>query len=118
MEADDVFDSVTWETPSAVNGYEAAYMENPEEGPATPGKPGFMHHDDEGSGPNEPKWEGYLIAVVKDPVKELDGTKDMYVSYLVAAKVSFGLPALLAKLMEDICVDQPEYLLECNAPVT
>ena len=95
MEADDVFDSVTWETPSAVNGYEAAYMENPEEGPATPGKPGFMHHDDEGEAPNEPKWEGYLIAVVKDPVKELDGTKDMYVSYLVAAKVSFRLPRSL-----------------------
>lgn len=88
MDAEDVFDSVTWETPSATNGYDASYMSNADEGPTPPGKPGYLHHDDEGSAPNEPKWEGYLVAVVKDPVKELDGTKDMYVSYLVTAKVS------------------------------
>ena len=118
MEAEDVFDSVTWETPSATNGYDTGYTENTEEEPVTPGKPGFMHHNDEGSAPNEPKWEGYLIGVVKDPVKELDGTKDMYVSYLVAAKVRLKPSALLVKLIYDVRVDQSTYLLKHNTPST
>lgn len=41
----------------------------------------------EGRDPHAPKWEGYLITSVKDPVKELAETKDAYVSYLVSAKV-------------------------------
>lgn len=87
MEPEDVFDSVTWETPSAANGYDTGYMDNrPEEG-ATAGRPGYMTHDEE-TEPHEPKWEGYLIVSVVEPIKELDGTKDMYVSYSVAAKVS------------------------------
>jgi sorting nexin-4 len=89
MEPDDVFDSVTWESPSVTNGYDAGYNEE-SAGTAQPGRPGYMTHNDEGSAPHEPKWEGYLIAIVKDPVKELDGTKDMYVSYLVTAKVSYA----------------------------
>ena len=78
---DDVFDSVTWESPAA-QAYDAS-------GPSTaPSGPGFRQSTSESdSGPNDPKWEGYLITVVKDPVKELAETKDAYVSYLVTAKV-------------------------------
>lgn len=77
---EDVFDSVTWE--SSTNIYDA-------DDPA-PSGPGFRQStvaDDDGRGPNDPKWEGYLITSVKDPVKELAETKDAYVSYLVSAKV-------------------------------
>lgn len=81
MEDDDVFDSVTWESPGA-----PAY--DIEENFAPRG-PGFRQSTDseEGHGPHDPKWEGYLITSVKDPVKELAETKDAYVSYLVSAKV-------------------------------
>lgn len=80
-EDDDVFDSVTWESPSAPTTYDA--------GPSISG-PGFRQSTDDGEpghGPHDPKWEGYLITNVKDPVKELADTKDAYVSYLVTAKV-------------------------------
>lgn len=86
MDADDVFDSVTWETPSATNGYDRGYDAETVTGVGG-GRPGYMTHNDETSAPHEPKWEGYLLVSVQEPVKELDGTKDMYVSYLVAAKV-------------------------------
>lgn len=84
---DDVFESVAWETPSA--GYHAAQT------PAVPTGPGFKQSTDddgadEGRGPNDPKWEGYLIPDVQDPIKELGETKDAFVSYLVTAKVSNG----------------------------
>lgn len=78
---DDVFDSVTWESPA-----DRAY----DSGPSAPSGPGFRQstsEDDPNHGPNDPKWEGYLVTVVKDPVKELAETKDAYVSYLVTAKV-------------------------------
>jgi sorting nexin-4 len=87
MDPDDVFDSVTWETPSAANGYEAGYIETRADEGATAGRRGYITHDEE-TEPHEPKWEGYLVVSVVEPIKELDGTKDMYVSYLVAAKVS------------------------------
>ena len=77
---EDVFDSVTWETPS---GGGVAY--NP-----PPSGPGFRQSTSdsvEEPRPHDPKWEGYLITSVKDPVKELAETKDSYVSYLVSAKV-------------------------------
>jgi sorting nexin-4 len=79
-EDEDVFDSVTWETETAAPAYEAEER--------TPSGPGFRQStsDNEG-GPHDPKWEGYLITNVKDPVKELAETKDAYVSYLVSAKV-------------------------------
>lgn len=80
---DDVFDSVTWESPAQTQGYDAG-------GPSIPAGPGFRQSTAEGDsehGPNDPKWEGYLITVVKDPVKELAETKDAYVSYQVTAKV-------------------------------
>ena len=81
---EDVFDSVTWETP-ARNPYDAVAAEA-----AMPARPGFRQSNAEGEderGPHEPKWEGYLITQVKDPQKELAETKDAYVSYLVTAKV-------------------------------
>ena len=79
---DDVFDSVTWESPPVPITYE---------GPsATASGPGFRQstsESEDGRSPHDPKWEGYLITTVKDPVKELAETKDAYVSYLVSAKV-------------------------------
>lgn len=83
-EEEDVFDSVTWESPPAAPGNKNAH-------PAVPTGPGFRQStapSEEGREPYEPKWEGYLITSVKDPVKELAETKDAYVSYLVSAKVN------------------------------
>lgn len=75
---EDVFDSVTWEespTPEIVE-------------PTTFNGPGFIQSTtDANEDPLQPKWEGYLITSVRDPVKELAETKDAYVSYLVSAKV-------------------------------
>lgn len=82
---DDVFDSVTWESPA-----DKAY----DSGPSAPSGPGFRQstsEDDPNHGPNDPKWEGYLVTVVKDPVKELAETKDAYVSYLVTAKTNLPI---------------------------
>ena len=78
---EDVFDSVTWETPTA-NGYEV-------ETPRVSSGPGYRQSTvgADGGGPNEPKWEGFLITSVRDPLKELADTKDAYVSYLVTAEV-------------------------------
>lgn len=87
---DDVFDSVTWESPAPAASY------NNE--PISSG-PGFRQTTtDSNEGPHDPKWEGYLITSVKDPVKELAETKDAYVSYLVQAKVptSYSTNTLLA----------------------
>ena len=77
---EDVFDSVTWETPT-----DGGALYNP----PTSG-PGFRQSTSDSAEeprPHDPKWEGYLITSVKDPVKELAETKDAYVSYLVSAKV-------------------------------
>ncbi|KAK7695172.1 hypothetical protein QCA50_002362 [Cerrena zonata] len=85
-EDDDVFDSVTWESPSAPTTYDA--------GPSISSGPGFRQSTEDsepGHGPHDPKWEGYLITTVKDPVKELADTKDAYVSYLVSAKTNLPI---------------------------
>jgi sorting nexin-4 len=80
-EEEDVFDSVTWESPSAPP------YDNNDGNP--PSRPGFIQSTVESNDdPLQPKWEGYLITSVRDPVKELAETKDAYVSYLVSAKVS------------------------------
>ena len=84
---DDVFDSVTWESPAA-QGYDAG---GPSSAPLGPGFRQSTSESDPGHGPNDPKWEGYLITSVKDPVKELAETKNAYVSYLVSAKVRLAL---------------------------
>ncbi|KAI0319772.1 lipid binding protein [Amylostereum chailletii] len=83
---EDVFDSVTWESPAA-----QAYDADPE---PTPSRPGFRQSTVEGEeerGPHDPKWEGYLITQVKDPLKEHADTKDAYVSYLVTAKTNLSI---------------------------
>ncbi|KAH9004054.1 lipid binding protein [Lactarius hatsudake] len=85
-DAEDVFDSVTWESP-ADNGYAAVNA-------FTPTRPGFRQSVEEGEenrGPHDPKWYGYLVTQVKDPVKELAETKDAYVSYLVTAKTNLSI---------------------------
>ena len=87
MEDDEegIFDTVTWET--ANDGFNAEQDVRPQ-----PTGPGFRQSTGEQSGepsnPHDPKWEGYLIPNVKDPIKELQDTKDAYVSYLVVAQVS------------------------------
>lgn len=82
---EDIFESVAWETPRKVQNVTSQDADNG----LQPSRPGYrettgdsIEHD-----PHEPKWEGYLITSVKDPVKELPETKDAYVSYLVSAKV-------------------------------
>jgi sorting nexin-4 len=81
MHEEDVFDSVTWESASA------PYDVDPRAHPTGPGFKQSTAGIEEPRGPHDPKWEGYLITMVKDPVKELAETKDAYVSYLVTAKV-------------------------------
>lgn len=78
---EDVFDSVTWESASA------PYDVDPRVHPTGPGFKQSTAGIEEPRGPHDPKWEGHLITMVKDPVKELAETKDAYVSYLVTAKV-------------------------------
>jgi len=81
---EDVFDSVTWESPSSPT-YEDHL--------AAPSGPGFRQSTVDSGDPHEPKWEGYLVTAVKDPVKELAETKDAYVSYVITARVrSFLYP--------------------------
>ncbi|KAI6109352.1 hypothetical protein EV401DRAFT_2059628 [Pisolithus croceorrhizus] len=84
-EEEDVFDSVTWESASAP--YDVDYT-------AKQTGPGFKQSTagvEEPHGPHDPKWEGYLITIVKDPLKELPETKDAYVSYLVSAKTNLPI---------------------------
>jgi len=79
-EDEDVFDNITWETQSATN-YDTDTA-------VIPSGPGFRQSTAESNeDPQQPKWEGYLITSVRDPVKELADTKDAYVSYLVSARV-------------------------------
>ncbi|RDX51035.1 hypothetical protein OH76DRAFT_1436058 [Lentinus brumalis] len=83
---EDVFDSVTWESPPVPTTYEGTST-----APAGPGFRQSTSESEDGRGPNDPKWEGYLITSVKDPVKELAETKDAYVSYLVSAKTNLPI---------------------------
>ncbi|PPQ67141.1 hypothetical protein CVT25_005742 [Psilocybe cyanescens] len=81
---EDVFDSVTWESPNA-----PTY--DPNEALTSQG-PGFRQTTfDANEDPLQPKWEGHLITSVRDPVKELAETKDAYVSYLVSAKTNLPI---------------------------
>ncbi|KAF8349668.1 lipid binding protein [Amanita rubescens] len=79
---EDVFDSVTWESPPQ-HRYEAQHHLS--------SGPGFKQSTAEHEDPLHPKWEGYLVPSVKDPVKELAETKDAYVSYLVSAKTNLPI---------------------------
>lgn len=102
---EDIFDSVTWDSP-ADHGYPTASA-------SVSSRPGFkqsIEEGDENRGPHDPKWYGYLITQVKDPVKELAETKDAYVSYLVTGKVSLQPTLLLHSIL--ICPDKPIHLLK------
>ncbi|KZT02463.1 uncharacterized protein LAESUDRAFT_661685 [Laetiporus sulphureus 93-53] len=84
-EDEDVFDSVTWESPATPSHDAGTSMS------AGRGYRQSASDSDEGRDPHAPKWEGYLITSVKDPVKELAETKDAYVSYLVSAKTNLPI---------------------------
>lgn len=84
MSQSEVFDSVLWDTPP-VSGYDAS-ANQPERAESSSG-PGYRQESVPTSN-DIPKWEGYLDVEVKDPVKELEHTKDAYVSYLVVGRVS------------------------------
>ena len=81
---EEVFDSITWETPAS-DGYDPQYVGAPggNTGPGYRQSTGSV----DGRDPSEPKWEGFMVVSVSDPVKELPDTKDTYVSYLVSARV-------------------------------
>lgn len=81
MADNDVFDSVQWDSETQSPPTMVDY-------PTSSGSAGTGYnvtHEDGDSA--AVKWEGYLTPVVSDPIKELEGTKDMYVSYRVSAKV-------------------------------
>ena len=105
---EDVFDSVTWEE-----------SPTPEiEEPTTSYGPGFIQST---TGANEdplqPKWEGYLMTSVRDPVKELAETKDAYVSYLVSAKVRL-LSRLILLYAYSFTTDQPSHILHAEPVIS
>lgn len=97
---EDVFDSVTWESPNT-----PAYETVVSQGPGFR-QPSFDSNED----PLQPKWEGYLITSVRDPVKELAETKDAYVSYLVSAKVCQSLDPQLVYLIPGLQDKSPHIL--------
>lgn len=82
--SEDVFDSVTWESPPS-NTYDDDNEDHPTASSSS--RPGFRQEGGELPNSDEPKWEGYLHIMVQDPVKELEGTKDTYISYLVTGQV-------------------------------
>ena len=113
---EDVFESVAWETPAA--GYHTAAVD----GPSTlPARPGFKQSTDDESadeqGPHDPKWEGYLITSVLDPIKEHADTKDAYVSYLVQAKVCVYFAFRVSMMFTRHSVDKPAYLFHTEPPI-
>lgn len=81
MSNSDVFDSVVWDTTSPT-GYDPTVT--PSRRAESSYRPGYRQ---ESIASHDPKWEGYLDVEVKDPVKELEHTKDAYVSYLVVGRV-------------------------------
>ncbi|KAG9124530.1 intercellular trafficking and secretion [Ceratobasidium sp. 392] len=97
---EDVFDSVTWETPGSTEPVRDPYDPNfqpsatpvspPAPTPLSSGGPGYRQSVDSAgdADASTPKWGGYLLVQVKDPIKELDGTKDVYISYLVEARTN------------------------------
>ncbi|KAG9035495.1 intercellular trafficking and secretion [Tulasnella sp. JGI-2019a] len=80
MADNDVFDSVQWDSESHSPPTMVDY-------PISSGSASAGYNVAQGDGdPAAVKWEGYIIPLVSDPIKELEGTKDMYVSYRVSAK--------------------------------
>ncbi|QRV83326.1 hypothetical protein RhiJN_11342 [Ceratobasidium sp. AG-Ba] len=97
---EDVFDSVTWETPASEpvrDPYDPEFQPSsaPISSPQVPlssSGPGYRQSVDStgDADASTPKWSGYLLVEVKDPIKELDGTKDVYISYLVEARTNLA----------------------------
>ncbi|CUA69670.1 Sorting nexin-4 [Rhizoctonia solani] len=96
---EDVFDSVTWETQGSQPvrdpydpDFQTETIESPVQTPIAPitGGPGYRQSIDStgDADASTPKWSGYLLVQVKDPLKELDGTKDVFISYLVEARTN------------------------------
>lgn len=96
---EDVFDSVTWETQASQpvrDPYDPDFQpetaESPVQTPVVPSTsgPGYRQSVDStgDADASTPKWNGYLLVQVKDPLKELDGTKDVFISYLVEARTN------------------------------
>ncbi|KAG8920999.1 intercellular trafficking and secretion [Tulasnella sp. 419] len=81
MDDNDVFDSVAWEQ-------ETNYPQPPS---SAAGTGGYRSDAVDDSEPGVPKWEGYLLSTVADPIRELEGTKDMYVSYKISAKTNLPM---------------------------
>jgi sorting nexin-4 len=81
---DEIFDSVTWDTPSP-GGYDPIIEDGRKKAESST-SPGYRQEGAQ-TASDEPKWEGYLEVEVKDPIKELEGTKDMYISYRVYGQV-------------------------------
>jgi sorting nexin-4 len=82
MSNSEVFDSVVWDTASP-SSHDAVI--SPSSRAESSSRPGYRQEPMPSS--QDPKWEGYLDVEVKDPVKELEHTKDAYVSYLVVGRV-------------------------------
>ncbi|KAF8313840.1 lipid binding protein [Clavulina sp. PMI_390] len=91
MSNDEVFDSVLWDTPttSAGGGYDASRAQPSYTTPSS-GPLGYRQDSTSTTDNGQPKWEGYLEVEVKDPVKELEHTKDAYVSYLVVGRTNLS----------------------------
>ncbi|KAF8756236.1 PhoX homologous domain, present in p47phox and p40phox [Rhizoctonia solani] len=96
---EDIFDSVTWDTQASEpvrDPYDPEFQTETVTSPVqTPGVssasgPGYRQSVDStgDADASTPKWSGYLFVQVKDPVKELDGTKDVYISYKVEARTN------------------------------
>jgi len=83
MADNDVFDSVQWDSGSQSP---PAMIEYPTGSSSARTGYNVIQEDD----PSAVKWKGYLTPTVSDPIKELEGTKDMYVSYRVSAKTNLS----------------------------
>ncbi|EJT99949.1 hypothetical protein DACRYDRAFT_95772 [Dacryopinax primogenitus] len=93
MEADSDFQSVHWDnTPGVEADAQLGFSSTHTFKPTTAVSPGFRtdyEHTADDADPTVPKWDGYLVVQVLDPVKELEGTKDMYISYAVKSQTDF-----------------------------
>ncbi|CCO28273.1 Sorting nexin-4 AltName: Full=Autophagy-related protein 24 [Rhizoctonia solani AG-1 IB] len=96
---EDVFDSVTWDTQASEpvrDPYDPEFQTETAVSPiqtpiaSSASGPGYRQSMDStgDADASTPKWNGYLLVQVKDPLKELDGTKDVFISYKVEARTN------------------------------
>lgn len=103
---------MVWDTPAR-----AEYDDgNSRAGEPSSARPGYRQEpsaDSDGS----PKWEGYLDVEVKDAVKELELTKDAYVSYLVVGHVCFSHLLLTStRMTTTLCRSDQSYYIHDPKP--